>query len=33
LEITAEAYSTYQQPREMTEDAFAALESVYAPHV
>jgi hypothetical protein len=33
LEITAEAYSTYQQPREMTEDAFAALESVYAPHL
>jgi ketosteroid isomerase-like protein len=33
LEVTAEAYSTYQQPREMTDDAFASLDSVCAPHI
>jgi hypothetical protein len=33
LEVTAEAYAVYQQPRELTEDAFASLESVCAPHI
>ena len=33
LEVTAEAYATFQQPREMTEETFAALESLRAPHI
>jgi len=33
LEVTAEAYATFQQSREMTEDTFAALESLRAPHI
>jgi hypothetical protein len=33
LEVTAEAYAVYGQPRGLTEDAFAALESVRAPHI
>jgi ketosteroid isomerase-like protein len=33
LEVTAEAYAVYQQPRVLTEDAFAALESVVGPHI
>jgi ketosteroid isomerase-like protein len=33
LEVTAEAYAVFQQPRELTEDMFASLASVYAPHV
>jgi hypothetical protein len=33
LEVTAEAYSVYQQPRALTADAFASLESVCAPHI
>jgi GNAT superfamily N-acetyltransferase len=33
LRVTAESYATFQQPRELTEDCFVALESVCAPHV
>jgi ketosteroid isomerase-like protein len=33
LEVTAEAYSVYQQPRELTEDTFASLASVCGPHI
>ena len=33
LEVTAEAYAVYQQPRELTEDAFCSLGSVCAPHI
>ena len=33
LEVTAEAYATFQQPREMTEETFASLESLRAPHI
>ena len=33
LEVTAEAYAVYQQPRPLTEDAFAALASVCSPHI
>jgi len=33
LRVTAEAYATFQQPTALTEDAFAALESVCAPHI
>ena len=33
LEVTAEAYATFQQPRAMTEDTFASLESLHAPHI
>ncbi len=31
--ITAEAYATYGAPRSYADDAFAALESVSAPHI
>jgi GNAT superfamily N-acetyltransferase len=33
LEVVAEAYSVYGAPREFAEDAFAAMESVCAPHI
>jgi len=33
LEVTAEAYAIFQQPREMTEETFASLESLHAPHI
>jgi ketosteroid isomerase-like protein len=33
LEVTAEAYAVYGQPRAFAEAAFASLESVCAPHV
>jgi GNAT superfamily N-acetyltransferase len=33
LEVTAAAYSTYGAPPAYAEDAFAALESVCAPHL
>jgi uncharacterized protein len=33
LHVTAEAYATYGAPREYSEDAFASLESVCAPHI
>jgi len=33
LEVTADAYSVYQQPRAMTEDAFASVASVCSPHI
>jgi len=33
LQVTAEAYATFQQPQALSEDVFAALESVCAPHI
>ena len=33
LEVTAEAYAIFQQPREMTEETFALLESLHAPAI
>jgi len=33
LRVTADAYAVYQQPRELTDDTFASLESVCAPHI
>jgi GNAT superfamily N-acetyltransferase len=33
LQVTAEAYATYGAPHEYTEDAFASLDSVCAPHI
>jgi ketosteroid isomerase-like protein len=33
LEVTAEAYSVYGQPREVAETHFVSLESLHAPHV
>ena len=33
LEVTAEAYSVYQQPRALTDDVFVSLASVHAPHI
>jgi ketosteroid isomerase-like protein len=33
LHVTAEAYATFQQPSELTEDAFVSVESVHGPHI
>src|SRR5439155_5015958 len=32
-EVTGEAYAIFHQPREITEETFASLESLHAPHI
>ena len=33
LDVTADAYAVFQQPREFAEDTFASLDSLFAPHI